>query len=57
MHEFLCYLEVQTDHLIPARKPDLMLINKKKRTCHQVDFAIPAKHIVKIKESKSIDKY
>ena len=30
--------ELQTDYLIFARKPDLVLINKKKRTCHQVDF-------------------
>ena len=34
-----------------------MLINKKMRTSHQRDFAIPADHRVKIKESKKIDKY
>ena len=26
------------DHLIPARKPDRVLINKKKRFCHLLDF-------------------
>ena len=36
---------------------NLMLINKKKRTCHQVDFAIPADDRVKIKESQKKDKY
>ena len=25
--------EIQTDHLISARQPDLIIINKKERTC------------------------
>ena len=35
---------IQTDHLISARRPDLIIINteKKKRTCKIVDFAVPA---------------
>ena len=40
-HEILSDFEMQTDHLIPARKPDLALINKRKkknlsfdRVCH-----------------------
>ena len=48
--------EMQTDHPIPARKPDIVLINKKKRTCHQVDFAIPADDWVRIKENEKIDR-
>ena len=40
-----------------ARRPDLVLINKKKRTCHLVDFAVPVDHRVKVKESKKINKY
>ena len=39
------------DHLIPARRPDLILINKKERTCQLVDFAGPADHRVKLKEN------
>ena len=31
-HNILWDFEVQTDHLIPARRPDLVLIDKKKRT-------------------------
>ena len=34
----------------------LMLIRKKKRTCHQVDFAIPANHRMKIKENEKMNK-
>ena len=44
--------EIQINHQIPARRLDLVLINKKTRTC-LVDFAIPADHIVKIKASKN----
>ena len=49
--------EVQTDHLIPARRPNLVLIDNKKRNCHLVDFAVQADHRVKMKESEKIDKY
>ena len=34
-----------------------MLINKKKRTCQLVDFAVPADHRVKRKENEKMDKY
>ena len=34
----------------PTIRPDLVLINKKKRTCHLVDFVVPVEHRVKIKE-------
>ena len=33
---------IQTDHPILARRPDLQLINKKKRTCQLIGFAISA---------------
>ena len=29
---------IQTDHSVLARKPELMLINKKKMNCYVVDF-------------------
>ena len=50
-------LNLQTDHLIPARKPDLIIINKKKRICKIVDLAVPADHIIKLKECEKKDKY
>ena len=52
MHKILWDFEIQTHHLIPARKPDLMLNEQKKRICHFVDFAIPADCRVKIKNAK-----
>ncbi len=42
---------IQTDHLIPARRPDLIIINKKKKKiCKIVDFAVLADHRIKLKE-------
>ena len=36
--------EIQTDHLNSARRPDLDIVNKKKRTYWIVDFAVRADH-------------
>ena len=40
-HKICWNFEIQTDHLILTRRPNLMIVNKRKRTCHFVDFAIP----------------
>ena len=42
--------DVEMDNLIPARKPNFIIINKKKkRTCKIVDFAVSAYHRIKLK--------
>ena len=41
-HRILWDFDIHTDHLISARRPDLIIINKIKRTCKIVDFALPA---------------
>ena len=52
-HKLLCDFEIQTYHQISARRPDQVIIQKKKkRTCRIVDFAVPADHRVKLKESE-----
>ena len=56
-HKLLWDFEIQTDHLIPARQPDLIIINKKERTCRIVVFAVPVNYKVKLKECKKRDKY
>ena len=56
-HTHLWDFEIQTDHLIPARRPDLIIINKRKRTCKIVDFAVPVDHRIKLKECEKNDKY
>ena len=40
MHKILWYFELQMDYLIPVRRSDQVLINKKKWTYHLVDFEI-----------------
>ena len=59
-HKLLWDFNIQTDHLIPARRPDLIIIKKKKkkkkRTCKIVDFAVPADHKIKLKECEKKDK-
>ena len=39
IHKILWDFEMQAEYLIPPRRPNLKLINKKKRTFHQEDFA------------------
>ena len=48
---------MQTDCLISARRPDLIVINKKKRTCKIVNFAIPDNHRIKLNEIEKKHKY
>ena len=40
IHKLLWDFNIQTDHLIPARRLDLIIINKKKRISKIVDFAV-----------------
>ena len=56
-HKILWDFEIQTDHLISAKRPALVIVNKKQRTCWIVDFAVPADLRVKLKESEKWDKY
>ena len=49
--------DIQMDHLISGRRPDLIIINKKKRTCKIVDFAVPGDPRIKLKECEKKDKY
>ena len=51
-HKLLWDLKIQTDHLIPAKRLDQVIINKKKRTCRIVDFAVLTDPGVKLKENE-----
>ena len=52
---------IHTDHLISAKRPDLIIINnnnkEKKRICKIVDYAVPVGHRIKLKECEKKDKY
>ena len=54
-YKFQWDFEIQTYHLISARRPDQVLVNKK--TCPMVDFAVLTDHSVELKESEKKDKY
>ena len=56
-HKLLWDLNIQTDPLIPARRPDLIIIYEKKRICKIVDFAVPVDHRINLKECEKKDKY
>ena len=56
-HKLLWDFDKHTDDLILARRPDLIIINKKKRTYKIVDFAVSADHRIKLKECEMKDKY
>ena len=46
-----------TDQVIQARRPDLVLVDKKDRICKIIDFAVPGDSRIKEKEKDKIEKY
>ena len=56
-HKLLWDFDIHTDHLISNRRPDLIIIIKKNRTCKIVNFADPADHRIKLKECEKKYKY
>ncbi len=57
-HKLLWDFKIRTDHLIPARTPDLITINRKKeKICKIVDFAVSADHRINLQEFEKKDKY
>ena len=56
-HRHLWDFDIHTDHLISARRLDVIIINQKKRTYKIVDFAVPADHRIKLKKREKKGKY
>ena len=56
-HKLRWDFDIHTDHLISARTPDLIIINKGERIGKIVDFAVPADHGIKLNECEKKDKY
>ena len=55
-HKLLWDFDIQTDHLISAIRPDLIIINKKKkRICKIINFANPPDHRIKLNECEKND--
>ena len=47
---------IQTDHVIEARRPDLVAVDKE-RSCKMIDFAVPGDSRIEGKEKDKIEKY
>ena len=48
---------IQTDHVIEAWRPDLVLVNKKERICKKIDFAVSGDSWIEEREKDKIEKY
>ena len=48
---------IQTDHLIEARRPDLLVVGKKERSCKVTDFAVPGDSRIEEKKKDKVEKY
>ena len=47
---------IQTDDVIEARGPDLVVLDKRERSCKMIDFAVPGDSRIE-KEKDKIEKY
>jgi hypothetical protein len=48
---------IQTDRVIQARRPDMVVVDKKKKEVTIIDFAVPADKNICDKEKEKIEKY
>ena len=48
---------ILTDHVIEDRRPDFFVVNKKRRTCKIIYFAVPGDSKIEVKEKEKIEKY
>ena len=50
-------INIQCDNVIGARRPDLILVDKKAKSCVIIDVAIPGDCRIREKEIEKIEKY
>ena len=48
---------IQTGHVIEAQRPDLVVADKKERSCKIIDFEVPGDSRIEDKEKDKIEKY
>ena len=57
-NKLLWDFEIQTDHVISAKRADLVIAKKKKKKKKNLlDFTVPVNHRIKLKESEKTNKY
>ena len=55
-YKILWNFSIQTDHVIAARRPDLVVVDKES-SCKIIDFAVPGDSRIEEKEKDKIEKY
>ena len=53
-YKILWDFSIQTDHVIEARRPDLVVVDKKERSCKIIDIAVPGDSRIEEKEKDKI---
>ena len=56
-YKILWDFNIQTEHVIEARRPDMIVIDKETKFAKIIDFAIPYDSRVNSKEVEKIEKY
>ena len=56
-YKILWDFSIETDHVTEARRPDLVVVDKKERSCKIIDFAVPGDSRIEEKEKDKIEKY
>ena len=56
-HKILCYFIIKTDDVIERWRLDSVVVNKKRRTCKTIDFAVPRDSRIDEMEKEKIKKY
>ena len=56
-YKILWDFSIQTNHVVEARRPDLIVVDKKKRSCKIIDFAVPGNSTIEEKEKDKIENY
>ena len=56
-YKILWDFRIQTDHIIEARRPDLVVVGKKERSCKIIHFAVPGDSKIEEKWKDKIEKY
>ena len=56
-YKILWDFSIQTNHVIEARRVDLVVVDKKERSCKIIDFAVPADSRIEEQEKDKIEKY
>ena len=50
-------INIQCDNVMEARRPDLILVDKKAKSCVIIDVAVPGDCRIREKEIEKIEKY